>query len=74
MNLFKIFWQKAFFIEYLNEDGVVIISDNTLFGEIQIFNDLEYTKNNIKYAIVSCDNGKMYFVPYECLTFIDELN
>ena len=75
MEDINIVWQKVSFNEYLKNDGTLIKTKGfNLNGEVQIFNDLDCTKKILKYANVYCINGKVYFVPFESLTFLNELN
>lgn len=68
-------WQKVSFTEYLNKDGSIIKTfDFTLSGEVLMFENKPYLDGSINLVTVSCFDGELYFVPFESLTFIDELN
>ena len=70
-----IHWEKVFFNAYLKSDGTLIKTNGfSLKGEVLLFYNLSYTKRIEKVATVSINSGELYFVPFNSLLFLYELN
>jgi hypothetical protein len=64
--------KKVTFSEYLDKDGAIVhIVDSPLRGVVVYFHNTPKETGNIKGASVYSEDGKLYFVPFDSLTFID---
>ena len=68
-------WEKVCFNANLNNDGTLIKTNGfTLKGEVLLFYNLSFTERIETVATVSTNTCELYFVPFNSLLFLKEMN